>query len=179
MKKVELKARFNSFYNTTYPQAMAYCMAKTGDFVNSEDLLADSYYAIYKRFLKDKNDEIQEPEKYLYTVLKNRIAKYWKKHSKELQVSVSSDDDSLFESVLETEFDLTAETAIKQMLVQDILEYVSSQPAPMRRAFAMHFYLGMTIDETAAELKVPVTTARNYIYRMLQRVKDNFLEDYE
>lgn len=179
MKKVELKERFNSFYNKTYSQAMAYCVAKTGDFVNGEDLLADVYYELYKRFMKDKNGEIKEPEKYLYTVLKNRVSKYWKKHSKEQTVTVSVDDDTVFEDLLETEFDLTAETALKRMLLQDILEYVSSQPVPIRRAFAMHFYLGFTLEETAKELRLPITTVRNYIYRLLSEIRDTFLDDFE
>ena len=178
MKRIELEAKFNSFYNKTYQSAMTYCLAKTGDFINGEDILADVYYAIYKRLLKT-NDEIEDLERYLFTALKNRISKYWEKHKRELLMTVSADDEDQYETLLETDFQLTEETAVRQMLLQDILEFVSAQPAPMLRAFALHFYLGKTVEETAEELSVPVTTARNYIYRLLRKVKDTFLEDYE
>ncbi len=178
MKRTEFKAWFNTFYNKTYSGAMAYCMAKTGDFVNSEDLLAEAYYAFYKQAIKS-GVTIEEPEKYFFKVLKNKIAKYWEKHRKELQFAESAEDGGHYENLLETELDLTADAALKQMLLQDILEFVSSQPAPMRRAFALHFYLGKTIEETAAELAVSVPAARNYIYRTLKLIREKFLEDYE
>ncbi len=179
MKREELEAKFNSFYDETYEKAMSFCMAKTGDFINSEDLLADAYYSIYKRFSSRKEEELRDPKKYLFTVLKNQIAKYWVKHKKEQQCTVSADDETAFEALLETEFDLTEKTAIDRMLIEDILEFVSVQPGPQRRAFTMHFYLGKTIEETAAELELPVSTVRNYLYRLLKKIKDNFLQEYE
>lgn len=179
MKRVELKARFNSFYNESYPRAMAYCIAMTGDFINGEDILADTYYNVYKRVLKDKKGEIKDLDGYLFSSLKNRIATYWKKHQKERSVSVPLEEWENLGEILYTEFDLTAETAVKQMLVQDILEYVSSRPLVMRRAFAMHFYLGHTLEETAIQLQLPVSTVRNYIYRLLREVRENFLDEYE
>ncbi len=178
MKRAEFKAWFNTFYNKTYSGAMAYCMAKTGDFVNSEDLLADAYYTFYKQASKPKS-WIQEPEHYFFKVLKNKISKYWEKHRKELQLVESAGDDDFDETLIEMEFDLTAEFVLKQMLLQDILEFVSSQPAPMRRAFTLHFYLEKTIEETAGELGVSVAAARNYIYRTLKLIRENFMEDYE
>jgi RNA polymerase sigma factor (sigma-70 family) len=179
MKKDELKSRFNDFYKKTYPDAMRYCMSKTGDFLNSEDLLADVYYEVYKRFIKDKNGEIREPERYLYTALKNRVSKYWNKDCKESLRLVEIGDETDFEEFLSTELELTEETAMKQMLVQDILEYVSECPLPQRRAFAMHFYLGMSLNEVSKELDVPITSVRNYIYRLLKEIRENFLEEYE
>lgn len=178
MKRSEFKAWFNTFYNKTYNGAMAYCMAKTGDFVNSEDLLAEAYYSFYKYASKPKSG-IEEPDKYFFKVLKNKIAKYWEKHRKELLMTEMPEDYESLESLLDVDLDLTAEVALKRMLLQDILEYVSSLPAPMRRAFALHFYLGRTIEETASELNVSVTAARNYIYRTLKLVREEFLEDYE
>ncbi len=176
MKKNELISKFNAFYKETYPSAMRYCMVKTGDFVNSEDLLADTYYAIYKSFLKDKNGELRSPEDYLFKVLKNRIAQYWKKQRITEPLPEAGDE---YEALLQTELNLTEEQAMKQMLLQDILEFVSEQPPLMRRAFTMHFYFDMSIEETANELEVSVAAARNYIYRLLCKVKENYLEKYE
>ena len=177
MKKVELEAKFNAFYNDTYRNAMKYCLAKTGDFINSEDLLTDVYYAVYKIMMKEKSGEIENPEGYLFIALKNRIAKYWVKHRKEQLTTVSADEEVPFETLLDTDLALTEEKAMQKMLLQDIIEYVSAQPAPLRRAFIMHFYLGYTVEETADELNVPVSTARNYIYRLLKNVKETFCTD--
>ncbi len=178
MKRVELQAHFSRFYHRTYPQAMAYCLAKTGDFINSEDLLSETYYAVYKYFL-NKKDGVKDPDRYLFTVLKNQIDKYWKKHRKDKQENIPPEEYEQLTVLLETELDLTAEKAVKQMLIQDVLEFVSTQPALLRRAFAIHFYLGMTIEETAEELELPVATARNYIYHLLKKVREEFLEDFE
>jgi len=178
MKRAEFKAWFNTFYNKTYNGAMTYCMAKTGDFVNSEDLLAEAYYSFYKHASKMRTG-IEEPDKYFFKVLRNKISKYWEKHRKELPITEMPEEFDTLDSLLEIELDLTADVAMKRMLLQDILEFVSSQPALMRRAFALHFYLGRTIEETAADLNVSVSAARNYIYRTLKLVREEFLEDYE
>ena len=175
MKKSEFKTWFDTFYNQTYTAAMRYCMAKTGDFVNSEDLLADAYYSFYKHASKPKS-VIDDPVNYFFKVLKNEISKYWTKHRKEQVMIESADDGDTYDSLMDTEFDLTAEAAMKQMLLQDILEYVSKFPAPMRQAFALRFYLGKSIEETAAELKVSVPAARNYIYRTLKEIRERFME---
>ena len=178
MKRIDLETSFNSFYNQTYKSAMQYCLMKTGDFINSEDLLSDAYYAIYKRISKEDAGEIEDLNRYLFTVLKNGISKYWKKHRRDLLMTVSSDDEDNYEALLETDFNLTEETAEREMLLQDILEFVSKQPAPMRRAFTMHFYLDKSIEECAKELDAPVTTVRNHIYRLLHKVQDHFMDSY-
>ena len=113
----------------------------------------------------------------MFIALKNRIAKYWVKHRKEQLTTVSADEEVPFETLLDTDLALTEEKAMQKMLLQDIIEYVSAQPAPLRRAFIMHFYLGYTVEETADELNVPVSTARNYIYRLLKNVKETFCTD--
>lgn len=179
MKKAELERKFDRFYKDTYQNALYYCMAKTGDFINSEDILADAYYSIYKRMKKMEENEIESPEQYLYAVLKNKVAAYWKKHRKELLATVSVDDEENYEPLLETEFNITEETATRKMLLQDILEFVSVQPAAIRRAFVIHFYLGKTLEETAEELDVSVSNVRNYIYRLLKKIKEEFMEEYE
>lgn len=178
MKRIDVETSFNSFYNQTYNSAMQYCLMKTGDFINSEDLLSNAYYAIYKRLAKDDAGEIEDLNRYLFTVLKNCISKYWKKHRKDLLMTVSSDDEQNYEALLETDLNLTEETAEREMLLQDILEFVSTQPAPMRRAFIMHFYMDKSIEECAKELDSPVTTVRNHIYRLLHKIQKNFLEEY-
>lgn len=176
MKRTELDQLFNQFYKDSYRNALYYCMSKTGDFVNTEDILADAYFALYKQMGKAT---IENLDSYFHTVLKNEIAKYWKKHRKELTLPLEGEDGQNYEVLLETEFNITEEAALRSMLVQDILEYISKQPAVMRRAFVIHFYFEKTLEETAAELGVSVPNVRNYIYRLLGRVKTEFMEDYQ
>ncbi len=178
MKRIELQAHFNRFYNQTYPKAMAYCMAQTGDFLNGEDLLAEAYYVVYRRFM-NKKTAISDPEGYLLTALDNQISKYWKKRRKELEVDIPLEKTEQLDLLLETELALTEEKAMKQMLVHDVLEFVSVQPPLMRRAFAVHFYLGKTIEETAAELGISVAVTRNYLYSLLKMIQEEFLEDLD
>jgi len=175
MKRAELDQLFNQFYKESYRDALYYCMAKTGDFVNTEDILADAYFALYKRM---KKAGIVGLKQYFYVVLKNEIASYWKKHRKELTVPLEDENGQEYELLLETDFNITADSAMRNMLVQDILEYISKQPAVMRRAFVIHFYFEKTLEETATELGVTVPNVRNYIYRLLRKVKDEFMDEY-
>ncbi len=179
MNRAELEKKFNQFYNETYHDALYYCMAKTGDFINNEDILSNAYYAIYKRMRKVEGEQINALTAYLYTVLKNELARYWQKHRKDLMMTVCEDEVGDYETLLETELNITEETAVRNMLVQDVLEFISGQPALMRRAFVIHFYFGKTLEETAQELDISVSNVRNYIYRLLHKVKEEFLEEYE
>ena len=55
MKGKELKEYFNSFYNDTYSATLSYCLKKTGDFLDLEDLVVSSYSQLYKLIKKSKN----------------------------------------------------------------------------------------------------------------------------
>lgn len=178
MNHAERKKKFDDFYQKTYQNAMVYCIGKTGDFINGEDLLAEAYYDVYQQFSKDKTGELLNSERSLVSALKKTISQYWEKHRRDLILEETVEGGSI-ESLLNTDLDLTEEAVIRRMLVQDILEYVSVQPAPLRRAFALYFYLGKTLEETASELKVPVLTAQNYLCRILREIEENFLEEYE
>ncbi|MBQ4052341.1 MAG: sigma-70 family RNA polymerase sigma factor [Clostridia bacterium] len=177
MDRTQRKNKFNEFYESTYPKAMAYCMGKTGDFLNGEDLLTDAYYELYRMFLKEKNGCPKEPEILLFATLKKRISKYWNKHRKDLDVEIPEEKGSLG-AYLSAELDLSAEDEAARMLVLDILEYVSVAPAPLRRAFTLYFYLGKNLEETAAELKVSVHTAENYLCAILREIHEEFLDEY-
>lgn len=176
MRSIECKARFNDFYNATYQSAMIYCLSKTGDFINSEDLLTDAYYTVYKAIIKDKNGKLQQPEKVLHKALNERISRYWKKHKKEQVLPLLQETSQAW---LTTELDITAQKAERQMVVQDVLEFVSTQPELHRRTFAMYFYLDMAKEEIAKELGVSVDTVAKYIDCILQRINDNVLIDHE
>ena len=179
MKKAELNQKFDAFYDRTYRSAMVYCLSKTGDFINCEDLLSDAYLVVYKRFAKSSKEPLKEPERFLTTVLKNSIAKYWEKHRKDLKLPLQVEEKTDYETLLQTELELAEETVIRRMLQEEIVEFVSTQPVPMRRAFALRFYLGKSIEETAGELKVPTATVRSYLYCLLQEIRANFLEEFE
>ena len=175
MKRNETDQLFNQFYKESYCDALYYCMSKTADFINAEDLLANAYFSLYKQV---KKGNVENLKQYFYAVLKNEISTYWKKHRKELIIPLEDENGLDFEGFLETDFSITEDSALRNMLVQDILEYISKQPALMRRAFVIHFYFEKTLEETAAELGVTVPNVRNYIYRLLKKVKSQFLEEY-
>ncbi len=179
VKKAELNQKFNAFYERTYRSAMVYCLAKTGDFLNCEDLLTDAYLAVYKKFIKSSKEPLKDPERVLSSVLKSSVAKYWEKHRKDLKLSVPEEKRTDYETLLQTELELTEEQVVRKMLQEDIVEFVSTQPVPMRRAFALCFYLDRSIEETAAELKVSTSEVCRYLYGLLQEIRENFLEEFE
>lgn len=179
MKKAELNQKFDAFYQRTYRSAMVYCLAKTGDFINCEDLLTDAYLAVYKKFAKSSKEPLKEPERVLSTALKNSVSNYWEKHRKDLKLSVTEEKRTDYETLLQTELDLTEDMVVRKMLQEDIVEFVSTRPVLMRRAFVLRFYLDRSIEETAAELKVSVSDVCRCLYGLLQEIRENFLEEFE
>ncbi len=177
MDRRQRKEAFDLFYQQTYSESMTYCMGETGDFLNGEDLLVDAYYEVYRAFMKAKKELPQNLSALLNEAMKKRLAKYWDKHRKDLLLDEEEEQSSLA-AYLYDELDLTDDEAKERLLVLDILEFVSMEPAPLRRAFAYYFYLGKSLEETAVGLRVSVHTAENYLCMILHRIREEFLDEF-
>ncbi len=178
MDRSERKKRFDDFYQKTYQASMVRVLTKTGDFLNAEDLLAEAYYSVYRLFMKDKKGEMKSPERCLAESLKKVLSAYGAKHRKEWSVECSEESRSLRE-LLSVELELDAEEISRRMLSEDILEFVSSRPLLLRRAFVLYLYFSCSLEEIAAELKCSVSEAEQYLCMILGQIKDEFLEPYE
>ncbi len=178
MKRKELKEYFNLFYNNTYSATLSYCLKKTGDFLNLEDLVASSYYQLYKLIKKSKTIDQPTANKLLKKAVDGTLDRYWKKHKKDLTFKKKQNPQHTLEEYLAAEIDVTEEEATQMMLCQDVLEYVSDQPMMFRRAFVLYFYYEMNLDAIAVELNLPQEDVLYCLVTILKRIKKNILDEY-
>lgn len=184
MKRTEATAKFNQLYDLTYDNALAYSVESTGCLETAEDILAETYSAIYKRLLNMKEFDIENIRGYFFTCLKNSVKKYYiKKPEKEIlyeDIASANDSDcqSFIDTILNTEINITEKQAADSMLIEKVNKYISGKEELQRKAFILRFYYGYPLRKISELLDVPATTLNNYIYRLLVEIRKNFLDEY-
>lgn len=184
MKKSEATAKFNQLYDLTYDNALAYSIESTGSLDTAEDILADTYSAIYKRLLNMKEFDIENIRNYFFTCLKNSVKKYYVKRAdkevlyEDIAASFDGDCQSFIDALLNTEINITEKQAVDSLLIKKINDFISHKEEIHRKAFILRFYYGYPLRKISKLLNVPGTTINNYIYRLLEEIRNNFLDEY-
>ena len=184
MKRTVATEKFNQLYDLTYDKALAYAVHSTGNPDKAEDILSDTYSAVYKRLLKAKDFEIENISNYFFTCLKNSINKFYiKKSSEELlyeDISEKNEVDcqTLIDSLLNTEINITEKQATDSLLIKRINAFIYQKDEKQRNTFILRFYYGYSLREISDMLNIPCTTLNNYIYRLLDEIRKNFLDEY-
>ena len=178
MKQDKALRIFNEVYDKNYNEVYSYILAKTGDIDRSPEILNDAFAAFYKAILSRKKDDIENKRAYLYSIVKNRLAAYYAERSNNaFSLDDTSEDenyDVLIEKALSEQLCSVEQEAEQNILIRDILTYISSFSLPQRQAFTLRFIFDLPMEEIARELGVSKACAGNYIYRTLAKVRTEF-----
>ena len=184
MKKTEATARFNRLYDLIYDNALAYAVESTGNPETAEDILADTYSALYRRLLNSREFDIENIRNYFFTCLKNSVKKYYVKRVdsellyEDIAAADGSDCQPFIDLLLNTEINITEKQAADSLLIKKINKYIIQKGEIQSKAFILRFYYGYPLEKISELLNVPRTTLNNYIYRLLDEIRKNFLDEY-
>lgn len=184
MKKSEATAKFNQLYDLTYDNALAYSVESTGSMDTAEDILTDTYSAIYNRLLNMKEFDIENIRNHFFTCLKSSVKKYYIKSANNEalneDITVSSDGDCqpFIDALLNTEINITEKQAVDNLLIKKINDFISHKDEICRKAIILRFYYDYPLRKISKLLNVPDTTLNNCIYKLLEEIRNNFLDEY-
>ncbi len=163
----EREAAFAELYARHSQRIYLYCRRVLGENVRAEDLFQETFL----RFLKtaDARRSIQNVPAYLLRIARN-LCLDAKKDAKTIKVEFQELRFPVVDSALERK-----ELARLIAMALDLL------PDEHREAFVLQAYDGMSYNEIAAIVGVPLTTIRNRIVRAKKKIRDilaPYFEEY-
>lgn len=165
------QTNFEEIYSRTYQSVLKYVVCKCQSFEDVNEIVQDSYLELYK-ILKQKHFIlIRNETAYMIGIAKNILKKYYrnkyKDNSKLLYFSAESEIELVSNLNLETDI-------INQENVSQIWDYLNDKDVLIAKIFYLYYALGLKISEIAQEFSINESTVKNYIYRTLKELKENF-----
>lgn len=134
-------ALYDKHLRTVY----GFFMAKTMHRQTAEDLTSDVFMTTLEQ-LQTKADRIQDPEKYLYGVMKLTWTQYLRRKYDHPVTYVENIED--FSRYVEREL----ETFVGQSLAERAAPYIETLPRQQREVLTLRFLSGMSLSEICTHL---------------------------
>ena len=148
---------FNELYNRYSKKIYFYCKKILGNEQQAEDVFQDVFINVVKS--NGNISIVNNVPGYLFKIARNLCLNSQRTIKPEIISIDEINENELFENRHDDLEDLIS-SAI-ELLLHD-----------QREAFVMQMYLGMTYNEIASALEVPVSTVRNRIVRAKVRMKE-------
>lgn len=150
-------AAFTEIYNRYSNRVFLYCRRIIGDQDKADDIFQDTFVRFLKAASGDKS--MTNVPAYLLRIARN-LSLNVKRNQKN---NVSIED---FEHPVEDRSVETAELASLVAMALDLL------PEEQREALALQTYGGLSYEEIAETMEMPVTSVRNWIARGKKRMRE-------
>ena len=149
---------FHTFYQRYAGRVLAYARRVSRDAVLAEDITQEVFTAVWTKAATFRPDRGGAPA-WLYTLTRNKLVDHWRRLGRDNEME-SIEDLSVPASVQE---DRDLRLTLRQAL---------SRVAPeQREAIEMAYYGGLTYEETAGRLSLPVGTLKSRIRVGLRALK--------
>lgn len=172
---------FEEIYAKSYQSVLKYIICKCPNLDDVNELVQDSYITLYKLLQRKHFIIINDETAYMIGIAKNLIRKYYKNQYKDKSNLLYFSKD-MEESEIQIVSNINLETdIINQENIAEIWNYLNSKNVLIAKIFYLYYALGLKISEISKELKINESTVKNYIYRTLKELKENFgkEKDYE
>ena len=168
--------KFNDVYNKTYNCVLKYVVSKCSNIDDVNDIIQEIYLEVYNMINKKKS--IDNLDKYIIGIAKNKIKKYYGLLYKIRTVSLFKTRDDDFDLLDNIKSNINIEEIIlKDYDIDIIWNYLKSKKAVIQKIFYLYYELDLTIKEISNELKVGESYIKNYLYRTLKELQDLFRKD--
>jgi len=168
--------QFNKIYDKTYNRVLKYVVCRCSDMEDVNDIIQETYMDVYKAIIKNK--EIDDIDKYVIGITKNKIKKHYSLLYKIKTISILKNnlDDKYLLDVVKSDIDIE-KIVIKNIDIEVIWNYLKSKKMIIQRIFYLYYGLDMKIKDIAKELEVSESYTKNYLYRTLKELQELFGKD--
>lgn len=163
MEQSTLDVRFNRIYDRTYRKTAAYLTARCRNLSDVEDLLQETYLAVYRALQTRGPDALQNEEAYVISTAKSKLADWYRAAGR--AVPTLDADDAWLASVPDAG-PTPEESAVCREASAAALALVAEKDEPTRRAFFLRCCFGASYGEIAGLLGRNESTVRTGVFRL-------------
>ena len=163
--------QFNKIYNKTYNHVLKYIICKCSNIEDVNDIIQETYLELYNTLIKEKN--IDDYNKYLIGIAKNKIKKHYKLIYKIKTISLFTQKDNNLD-LIET---IKNNTDIEKIIIDTndlelIWNYLKKKKIIIQKIFYLYYNLDLKIKDISNELQVSESFIKNNIYRTLKELQE-------
>ncbi len=163
--------KFEELFKLYYSDLCAYAMRYLGEHNNSEDLVSETFYVLWKS--KDKLTQIENIKAYLFKSVHNNCLYYLR--SKKNKPQIQEVDFSILEEPNSFVKDAMDSIIIKELLDQ-LEDLICDLPAQQQKVFRMKRFENKKNKEIAEDLNISVKTVEMHLSKATTFLKKELKE---
>jgi len=162
--------KFNKIYNKTYNQTLRYIICKCSNIEDVNDIIQETYLEVYKAITKEKN--IDNFDKYIIGIAKNKINKYYNLLYKIKTISLFTPKDNEIELIDNIKSNIDIEKIIIKTNDKELIwNYLKKKKLIIQKIFYLYYELDLKIKEISKYLNVSESYIKNSLYRTLKELQ--------
>lgn len=176
MDKTVADQIFGEIYDRTYRELSTYVISRIKNIDDAKDLLQITYTSFYKRLQNKGAIPYDAAIGYLKTTAKHELGRHYG-YIRKKERDVALDDEEISQTVFdEIASDSFEESVLDNMILEQIWKFIKKKSGLTYRIFVLRYTYGLTLEETAESLEIPLCSVTNRIYRTLNELREQFKE---
>jgi RNA polymerase sigma-70 factor (ECF subfamily) len=159
------RAAFRDFYDRYAAKVLSYVRMLSRDSTASEDVVQEVFLAVFRKAASYR-PERGDVAGWLYTITRNKMVDLWRRRDPGEQAAEEFD----FARLPDERSELSSELKLS---VRQVLAELSED---QRRAVELAYFGGLTYEETAARLELPLGTLKSRIRAGLMNMRARLAE---
>ena len=165
---------FRRIYDRTYPAAAVLVTAKCRRTADIGDILQEVYLEVCHVLQKRGVEYIREPDAFVRKLVKQQLARYYRKHPWQHEVYDEPDEDGCVPELADIESLSVEEIAADREVLQWTDRYLTVKGEIYRKIFHLYYRFGLTLPEIAELLGSTETDIKNKLYRTLNEIREQW-----
>ncbi len=164
---------FNEIYDATYSKTAAYLTARCRQLSDVEDLLQETYLAVYRILAAQGHSALENPEAYVISVAKTKTIDWYRKTKADdtnLAPAPLAEDDSWL-TQLPDPTPTPEETYQDSETMAELKRLLSTREERTRQAFYLHYCFGFSFPEIGNLQGRSESTVRSGVFRAAQEIR--------
>lgn len=168
MNPVSIDSAFNALYDSTYRKTAAYLTARCRRLADVEDLLQETYLAVYRTLAARGPDALDHGEAYVLSAAKSKLADLYRKAGRE---PLLDDGDEMLLASVPDDAPSPQEIAEARDAAAAVAGLVAGKGEKLRQAFYLRCCFGVSFPEIARLQGRNEASVRSGVFRLTQELR--------
>ncbi|MBR4554156.1 MAG: sigma-70 family RNA polymerase sigma factor [Ruminococcus sp.] len=163
---------FERIYNETKMSALKYISSKCLKITDIEDIYQETYLRVGEAL--DKGTEPKNSEAFVIGIARHCLSHYYSA-AQRLRARISLSSGSVSDEPVDLEDDTDIESlAADKALYDEIFREITARPSDVQRMFYLHYFLDLTLSETAELMGITESRVRQRLYQTIRQLRRKY-----
>lgn len=164
------RAAFRALYEATSAHLLGVAFQLLHNRAEAEDMLQEAFVNVWKR-AASFDPAVASPMTWLINIVRNRAIDQWRAARRERESTVALDDEHT--DTLAAFEPLPEQQLLRALQAAQLQRAIDRLPRLQKQALALVLYRGLSYPEVAAAAGVPLPTAKSWVRRGLERLRQD------